>query len=226
MKEVISETQRQLNAALHQKDNNYGNRDNGAGLAALLPIAVARMHELGMCNSVLDYGTGKGALVNRLIDEVPKTINVRGYDPAIPHFSEKPSESFDILTCLDVLEHVEMDSIGPVLQDIKNLTKNFCYLVIDLQPAVKKLADGRNAHILLAPPDWWISRISQLFPCIASFPIMHQAGEPQKIVVAACHDTKMVPAMYVFLIKLKIFEFDLSGGILQGMVKAKQNTKN
>lgn len=226
MTEVISENQRQLNAALHHQDNNYGNRDNAAGLASLLPTAIIRMHELGVCNSVLDYGTGKGALVEKLIENVPKTINIKGYDPAVSHFSEKPNQTFDILTCLDVLEHVEMGSIDAVLHDIKNLTKNFCYLVIDLQPAVKKLADGRNAHILLAPPEWWVTRISQLFPCMGSFPVMHTSGEPQKLVIAACQQTKLVPIMYSFLIKLKIFDCDLSGGVLEKMARLKGgNTK-
>ena len=61
-----------------------------------------------------------------------------------------------------------MQSIDAVL-DVANLTKNFCYLVIDLQPTVKTLPDGRNAHILLAPCDWWITRVSQIFPCISAF---------------------------------------------------------
>ena len=62
-----------------------------------------------------------------------------------------------------------MSSIDAVLKDIHRLTKRFCYVVVDLQPAVKKLADGRNAHILLAPYEWWVARFAQLFKCQASF---------------------------------------------------------
>ena len=62
-----------------------------------------------------------------------------------------------------------MSSIDAVLADIKHLTNKFCYLVIDLQPAVKKLADGRNAHILLAPQDWWVMKLSQLFLALVHF---------------------------------------------------------
>lgn len=219
MAEVISNAQRQLNAALHQQDDNYGNRANGAGLATRLPAALRRMHELGLCNSVLDYGTGKGALVQRLRAELPATVQVHGYDPAISAYAAKPHGSVDILTCLDVLEHIEMSSIDAVLRDIHALTREFCYLVIDLQPAVKNLADGRNAHILLAPPEWWISRVAQLFPCQASFPVMHSAGVPQKLVIAACHRPQVLPLLYGFLIKLKLFDFAMSGGILEGMAK-------
>lgn len=223
MSGVISDNQRKLNSALHQTDKNYGNRSDAAGTASSLPIALTRMHEHGACNSVLDYGTGKGKLVERLQEELPKAIDIKGYDPSIPKYSEKPVKPVDILTCLDVLEHIEMSSIDAVLRDIHYLTKGFCYLVIDLQPAVKKLADGRNAHILLAPPEWWIGRISQLFACQASFPIMHAAGIPQKLVIAACHQPEQTPLMYMFLIKLKICESKLYGGILDGMVKRQKN---
>ena len=121
----------------------------GAGLSN----ALNRMHELGICDSFLDYGTGKGKLVHKLRKEVSQNINILGYDPAVDEWESKPEQAADILSCLDVLEHIEVSTIDDVLADIHKLTRRFCYLVIDLQPAVKSLADGRNAHILLAPTD-------------------------------------------------------------------------
>jgi hypothetical protein len=221
--QVISDEQRALNKALHAQSDQFGNRADGAGLAGNLPAALKRMHELGVCNSVLDYGTGKGKLVKRLREELPSNIAVQGYDPAVEAWEHKPEQPADILTCLDVLEHIEMDSIDAVLRDIKALTRRFCYLVIDLQPAVKTLADGRNAHILLAPPEWWVGRIAQLFPCQASFPILHKRGLPQKLVIAATSQRELLPLMYGFLIKMKLFDFTMAGGPLGGvMVKAKK----
>ena len=41
--------------------------------------------------------------------------------------------------------------------------QKFFFYAIDLIPANKKLSDGRNAHILLAPPDWWIQQITSKF---------------------------------------------------------------
>ena len=213
MAEVISKQQQALNAALHQNEH-FGNREDAAGLAGLLPQALLRMHELGICNNVLDYGTGKGKLVKRLQRELPASLAVSGYDPAVAAYAQRPSQAVDILTCLDVLEHIEMASVDAVLRDIHGLTRHFCYLVIDLQPAVKTLADGRNAHILLAPPEWWVSRVAQLFPCMAHFPVYHQSGHPQKLVIAAAHSPKLLPAMYGFLIKLRIFNRLMEGGVL------------
>ena len=217
MAQVISDEQRALNRSLHNDNQSFGNRADASGLAGQLPRALQRMHELGLCNSVLDYGTGKGRLVKRLRQELPAEIKVMGYDPAVEAWEHKPSDPVDIVTCLDVLEHIEMSSIDAVLRDIHQLTKHFCYLVIDLQPAVKTLADGRNAHILLAPSEWWITRISQLFPCIACFPITHKSGAVQKLVIAATSRREVLPLMYVFLIKMKLFKTVLAGGPMGGV---------
>ena len=40
------------------------------------------------------------------------------------------------------------------------------------------------------------------------------------VVIAACHQPEMLPMMYSFLIKLNVFNIRMTGGILEGMVKA------
>ena len=212
----ISEQQLALNRSLHESDPDFGNRDSAAGVASRLPLALLRMHENNMCSSVLDYGTGKGLLVKRLRRELPDTIKVTGYDPAVECWSSRPEAPHDIVTCLDVLEHIEIDSIDAAIKDIQSLTKRFCYVVIDLQPAVKCLADGRNAHVMLAPPEWWITRFSQVFPCIASFPIKHKCGADQKMVIACTQKNVFLPYMYSFLNKINIYGLMMKGGTLEG----------
>lgn len=202
----ISDAQLSFNQALHQSDPSFGNREHASGLATNLPLALLRMHESGLCSSVLDYGTGKGLLVKRLRNELPDTIRVEGYDPAVLKWSNKPQENSDILLCLDVLEHVELDLIDDVINDIKSLTSQFCYLVIDLKPAVKRLADGRNAHVLLAPPEWWISKFSHVFLSLTSFVLPHQNGSQQKLVIVASKSPKVLPYMYSFLNKLNLYD--------------------
>lgn len=222
MSGVISEEQRRLNQALHADNQNFGNRIDGAGVASRLPEALIRMHELGFCNTVLDYGTGKGKLVEHLKRKLPQSMQVDGYDPAVKEYSSHPNDPYHVVICLDVLEHIEIESIDSVLNDIKRLTSHFCYLVIDLQPAVKKLEDGRNAHILLAPQDWWITKLSQLFPCITSFPLYHDSGAIQKIVIACSGSPSRLDLIYSFLMKLKIFNIRLTGGTLSGKKKKKE----
>lgn len=207
-----------MNRSLHEKDVNFGNRSGASGCADKLPQAALRLNELGVCNSLLDYGTGKGLLVDRLRRVLPDSIQVSGYDPAVEQWSMRPSKKSDIVTCLDVLEHIEYNSIEAVINDIHGLTKHLCYVVVDLQPAVKSLPDGRNAHILLAPSEWWIGRFSQHFPCVTSFPILHKRGIPQKVVIACCHTPLMVCVKFEFLHRLDITGLVLQGGPL-GVLK-------
>ena len=131
----ISDEQLALNQGLHKSDPSFGSRVQAAGIAAYLPLALFRMHGTGMCSSVLDYGTGKGMLVDRLRAQLPDTI-YRGFDPAVPKWSNKPNSPADIVLCLDVLEHVERKSIDDVMSEIQ-IPRLFCLVVVDLRPAVK-----------------------------------------------------------------------------------------
>jgi len=200
-----------LNRDLHAKNREFGNND---GSAMNLLQGLMLMHKRGACNSVLDYGTGKGKLVHRLRQILPEHVTVRGYDPCVEEWSQKPCHPFDIVTCLDVLEHVELAEIDVILNDIKKLTGGFCLLVIDLQPAGKNLPDGRNAHILLAPPEWWVTRIAQQFKCQTSFTISHKIGLPQKLVIAATENQNMLPLVYEFVLKMDMFNMVCLGGPL------------
>ena len=218
---LISQEQLALNKALHQTTSHYGNRKDGGGIVGHLPQSLLRMHELGICDSVLDYGTGKGKLVANLRQSTEGKLKIDGYDPAVEQWSTRPDNQYDIITSLDVLEHIEVSSIGSVLEDISSLTKRFCLLAIDLQPAVKTLADGRNAHIMLAPQEWWVGRVAQHFKCLSAFPIYHLSGAQQKTVIVATNELELLPLMYGFITKLKIFNFRVQGGSL-GKVKLKK----
>jgi len=212
--QTISDEQKKLNKKLHDSRKDFGNRADGAGVAGRLPEALIRMKEYGVCNSFLDYGTGKGKLVKHLRNKLNSDILIDGYDPAVDEWDKKPKQAYDIVSCLDVLEHVELLSVDAVVDEITELTNNFCYIVIDIQPAVKTLDDGRNAHILLAPPDWWVQKFSARFSSVASFPIYHKSGFKQKIVIAGTNKINITSIMYGFLQKMRVMNFVMSGGVL------------
>jgi 2-polyprenyl-3-methyl-5-hydroxy-6-metoxy-1,4-benzoquinol methylase len=81
--------------------------------------------------------------------------NVHNYDPAIPDFAATPPRC-DLVVCTDVLEHVEPDCIVGVLKDLDRVTGKVIFTSTALNPAMKLLPDGRNAHILLRPAHWWV----------------------------------------------------------------------
>lgn len=106
--------------------------------------------------TILDYGCGRGELANALLP-----LRVSGYDPGIPGREGMPKPC-DLVVCTDVLEHVEESKIDNVLGHLAALTGKALYLVIATRPANAVLPDGRNAHLLVESPDWWLAKIDAL----------------------------------------------------------------
>ena len=160
--ELISDDYRSLNARLHETSEEYGNRNNF--LARELPTSIAILRKLFSYTSVLDYGCGKGLILESLNKKLkPLGMDIQGYDPCVEKYSGPPKPA-DILLCTDVLEHVEPEKTEEVLRHIRSLTLNVSYLIIDLLPAAKRLPDGRNAHINLNTAGWWLNALSDSFP--------------------------------------------------------------
>jgi len=105
-------------------------------------------------DTILDYGCGKAK-------HHPKNWNIAKYDPGYPPFSEKPVGQFDMVICTDVLEHIEEEFIDAALDDIYNYAKHYVFLNIATQPAVKVLADGRNAHVTVKSKKWWKEKLDK-----------------------------------------------------------------
>jgi FkbM family methyltransferase len=148
---LISADYARLNAMLHSSNAAYGT--SGKRWAGL----VASMAAQSDADDVLDYGCGKQTLAAALPD-----LNVRGYDPAIEGLNAPPSPA-DVVVCTDVLEHVEPDCIDGVLNDLQHLALKAAFVTVATRPAVKTLADGRNAHLTVQPFDWWKARFAERF---------------------------------------------------------------
>jgi hypothetical protein len=149
---LITEPYRALNAELHAQRTDYGNR------SARHAETVHRLMEQQDCETALDYGCGKG----HLLQAVPGMV---GYDPAIPEQAGTP-EPADLVVCTDVLEHIEPDCLEAVLADLNRCTKKVAYLVISTRPARKTLPDGRNAHLIVQSADWWLAQLADYFQVI------------------------------------------------------------
>lgn len=148
---LITEDYRALNRSLHEDRRDYGVQGH------IWADAVVDLLGLYDLTSVLDYGCGKGSLRLTL-----KGFDVREYDPAIPGKDETPQPAH-LVTCFDVLEHVEPDCLESVLSDLKRCTQRILAVNICVVPALKCLADGRNAHLIVETPDWWRLRLSKHF---------------------------------------------------------------
>lgn len=111
---------------------------------------------------VLDYGCGKGHLVDAL-KYIFKNISFYKYDPAIDEFSALPVKKADLVINTDVLEHVPYDKIDMVLKEISEISSNVIFALAHY-PAATILPNGENAHCILAPPLWYKNKLSEFFP--------------------------------------------------------------
>lgn len=159
---LISEAYRAEQAALHAK-GNYGTAalQYGQVVSGLLNSTSAR--------SILDYGCGsKRSLLQAL--QLPSEIVYEGYDPAIPDYAGDPLPA-ELVCCIDVLEHIEPALLDNVLDHLARLCDPYGFFTVHSGPAVKVLADGRNAHLTQQGPDWWLPRFRERFEVLDTQPI-------------------------------------------------------
>ena len=151
---LITEQYRAEQAALHAK-GNYGTAalQYGETVAGLLNTTGAR--------SLLDYGCGsRRSLLSAL--RLPDDVVYEGYDPAIPEYAADPCPA-ELVTCIDVLEHIEPTLLDNVLDHLGQLCDPYGFFTVHTGPAVKVLGDGRNAHLTQEGREWWLPQLKKRF---------------------------------------------------------------
>jgi len=143
--------QRQMHAA-------YGEH-YGVASATYAPIVSRFCNELQI-TSLLDYGCAQCGLFKSL--KVDHKMTLQAYDPGIEQYSEPPIPS-QMVTCIDVLEHIEPDCLNDVLDDLARLTLEVGIFSVCMAPAKKVLPDGRNAHLIQQPIEWWLPKFWERF---------------------------------------------------------------
>ena len=135
---------------LHQ-DPGYG---AGSHRYAHLLISIMHRHN---CNSVLDYGAGKGTLAAEMRKQ---GIVISEYDPCVPGKESAP-EPADLVVCIDVMEHIEPACFDAVLGDLARLSRKM--LFVDIATKFDKhrwLSDGRNSHQIVNEGKWWENQLN------------------------------------------------------------------
>lgn len=149
---LISREYLRQQRALH-RSNVYG------AASRKWAAVVAGAIELWQPRTILDYGAGKCALREALGPELLAGRKFKEYDPAVPELEKVPGGVFDLVVCIDVLEHIEPKCLDEVLNHLTSKTKTHAFLTVHTGPAGKTLKDGRNAHLIQKPIEWWRERI-------------------------------------------------------------------
>lgn len=151
---LITEEYREMQAELHK------NPEYGVASKFYAPIVDQVIGEYQI-KELLDYGAGKCRLRDSLTHEVKYTP----YEPSNPEWSNTP-EPCELVTCIDVLEHIEPELLDNVLDDLKRCVLKYGLFTIHTGAAVKILPDGRNAHLTQEPWEWWQVKLLNRFNII------------------------------------------------------------
>lgn len=144
----------------------------------ILPLAEALDLE---APTFLDYGCGRATFKPAMIEALP-AATVFEFDPGIPGKDSEPAPA-DIVVATDVMEHVEVEFVDATLQKLARLSQRLCFMNIACELSKSLLPDGRNAHVTVKPPDWWIDKVKRNFG--KAFEIRVYERRSKRTVIAA-----------------------------------------
>lgn len=159
---TISDEYREQLKRSHEENPNWGTT------AIRYYDNLLKMINYFKADSVLDYGCGKGVMGKKFREDQAapdfpfKDVKFYEYDPGIPEKMHDQSRA-DIVICIDVIEHIEPDFLDTVLADIERRMLKAAFLLISCVPAVHRLPDGRNAHLIIEHPTWWLAKLEEHF---------------------------------------------------------------
>lgn len=158
MREVASDGYANQLKQLHEKSAAFG----VGNVTQKHYKTIRAVIEKRRMTSLLDYGCGKGHFLQFAKDNMPNLV-ASGYDVASDEYGVLPAGPFEMVICLDVLEHVEFGALGNVLSEIRDRTEQIFLCSVANYPAGKKLPDGRNAHVTQMPFGYWFTLFSAYF---------------------------------------------------------------
>lgn len=130
---------------------------------------IKKIIQKNKIESMLDYGCGKGFfydnsfyLKEEKIESLKKLwkIKIDLYDPCYEKYSNLSlKNTYDLLICIDVLEHIPREDINWVLDKIFSISKKYIFLNVACYYANALLPDGSNAHINVNDKEWWFNKI-------------------------------------------------------------------
>lgn len=108
--------------------------------------------------SVLDYGCGAARGLSPYC-----SVPVVDYDPGVPGCDALPRPC-DLVVSIHMLEHVEPEKLGAVLDHMRSLALKAWLVVVSLEASTKVLPDGSPWHSLVREADWWRDRLPGFTP--------------------------------------------------------------
>lgn len=164
-------------AALEDSKRHHASSKTYSGklLRPHAPVIKEMIDRLG-CESILDYGCGKGSQytwrnadptgsipVGMTIEEY-WGVPVTKYDPAYPPFAAEPMVKFDMVICTHVLGAIPTLDLPWVVDRLYSLSNKALYIAEKIAPVKKKVFQKPDLH----PFGWnatrWMTAIKREKP--------------------------------------------------------------
>lgn len=159
MESVVSPEYKNTLQKKHKASAQWGTNVVGKNF---IPF-IEKVIEENDVGSALDYGCGKSRL--------KLSVELDRYDPGIPKRDSIPQDIvYDLIVCLDVLEHVEPTCLDNVLFEIQDRS-DLAFMSICTKKAGHILPDGRNAHLIVENREWWMDMLQPRFIILEEFHI-------------------------------------------------------
>ena len=126
--------------------------------------------EKNKVENLLDYGSGKGERYFKESSFGGETypplkdywkINPTLFDPGVPHPKPK-NKKFDIVISIDVLEHIPLEDLNWVLNEIFDFSNGIVFLNIACYAAERTFSNGTNVHVSIYHPMWWYGFVTSV----------------------------------------------------------------
>ena len=117
--------------------------------------------------TALDYGSGGSDLNKTKLDNGSSFLEYIGLNKCYsfePAREKKLKKKSDLVLCFDVLEHIFINDIPWVINDLFKNAKKGIIINVACYEAAALLPNGENAHITVRPPAWWLGQLE----CVSS----------------------------------------------------------
>lgn len=144
---------------LHDTTNYF----RGYSLKFFIPNISTLIRDSNI-STALDYGCGKAELHSSYMLRKLWGLEILDkYDPGVTDWNKLPIRSYDLVFCIDVMEHIEEQDVDDILLHIYELTNKVAFFSISTRLANKMLLDGSNVHKTVRPENWWREKINNIF---------------------------------------------------------------
>lgn len=157
-----------LYGELHQRNGGkyFPGRSRGQDADDMMAALIREF----VPDRVLDYGSGKGSQYTG-DNPAHKRWGLAKppvcYDVGVPTLRRRPDGVFGGILCTDMMEHIAESDVPLILTDIASFAgpRAFIYFHISTRASGnrrKNLADGRDPHLTVQPPDWWRGHLAKI----------------------------------------------------------------